>query len=163
MIACTRANRNMRSGPRQSIPGCAGSTWRQTYHAGVRHMNNELELCSLTRETLRMLATKLRSISKGRLSATSSSTDRLRGSLAFKSQLGVQRGDRIAILSLSTPNFLGMQWSMRKHRPILSRSRTAPNRASLSASPRHSKFSIVASRSLPDRVQMPGGRGCRGS
>lgn len=62
---------------------------------------------------------------------------------AFKSQLDVQRGDRIAILSFSRPNYLGLQCSMRKHRPILSRSRTAPNQASLSASPRRSKFTIV--------------------
>ncbi len=40
---------------------------------------------------------------------------------------------------------------------------TAPNQPSLSASPRRNKFTIVGMTILPDRVQMPGGRGCRGS
>nr|WP_271586559.1 AMP-binding protein [Bradyrhizobium sp. CCBAU 53415] len=62
---------------------------------------------------------------------------------AFNSQLGVQSSDRIAILSFNRPDYLVLQWSMGKHRPILSRSRTAPNQPSLSASPRRSKFTIV--------------------
>ncbi|WFU23334.1 AMP-binding protein [Bradyrhizobium sp. CB1717] len=78
-------------------------------------------------------------------------------------QLGVRKGERIAILRFSRPHFVGLQWSMRTHRPILSRSKTARNQASLSASPRRSKFSIVASRSLSDRFKISGGRGCRGS
>ncbi|WP_183246749.1 AMP-binding protein [Bradyrhizobium sp. cir1] len=126
-------------------------------------MNRSLDLCSLIDRNATYARDKTAiHFEEQPLSYVSLNRQTERIARAFN-QLGVQQGERIAILSFSRPNFLRLQWSMSKHRPILSRSRTGRNQASLSASPRRSKFSIVASRSLSDRVQMSGGRGCRGS
>ncbi|WP_091966841.1 AMP-binding protein [Bradyrhizobium shewense] len=126
-------------------------------------MNNKSDLCSLLERNAAYAPDKTAVHFEGQTLSYVSLNRQTERIARLQSQLGVRRGDRIAILSFSRPNYLGMQWSMRKHRPIISRSRTARNRASISASPRRGKFSIVASRSLSDRVQMPGGRECRGS
>ncbi|SPP97935.1 protein of unknown function [Bradyrhizobium vignae] len=125
-------------------------------------MHNELDLCRLIDRTGVHAPTNLRSISKGTLSFVSLNGKTERIARSFN-QRGVQKGDRIAILSISRRNYPELQWSMRKHRPILSRSGTAPNQTSLSAHQDVPSSPLLASRSLSDRAQMPGGRACRGS
>ncbi|MGY4626942.1 hypothetical protein ACVWY3_004698 [Bradyrhizobium sp. USDA 4486] len=163
IIACIRAKRIMSSETRQAVPGCGETNSLQTYYTGVRRLNKELNLCSLIdrkaayapdETAIHFEGPPLGYVSLNRR------TDRI--ARAFN-QLGVQGGRPDSDPQLQHADFSGAAMSMRKQRPILSRSRTAPTQASLSAQHGAASSTLLASRSLSDRAQMPGGRECRGS
>ncbi|WP_456745097.1 AMP-binding protein [Bradyrhizobium sp. USDA 4354] len=105
-------------------------------------MNNELDLCSLIERNGAYVPDKTAIHFEGQTLSYVSLNRQTERIARLQSQLAVQRGDRIAILSFSRPNYLGMQWSMRREIKL----RSVPHHGAASSALLHHDPCLIASK-----------------